>query len=258
MGALVESRRQVTVFVLALALLAFAPVATMASETYSFSYVGTGSGSGTAGQYSVTVYGSADSPNPYNITVGSTQALFVFKNTAVVNSSITDVYFQDGTLLGIAKISDSTGVSYTAPASPANLPGGNGLTPKFITTQQFSADSDPPVLPNGVNKSTEWLGVLFNLKSPNDNYNAVIAALNQTDLYIGSDNHLHGAGGAPALRVGIHVQGIGTKSLSESFVSVANPVVVPEPSTMALALCGILGVGLVQLRSWRRKDAVTL
>ena len=41
------------------------------------------------------------------------QVLFTFTNAGPLASSITDVYFDDGTLLGIASISGSSGVSFS-------------------------------------------------------------------------------------------------------------------------------------------------
>ena len=39
--------------------------------------------------------------------LGSSQALFTFRNTGPEPSSITDIYFYDGALLGIAKLIDA-------------------------------------------------------------------------------------------------------------------------------------------------------
>lgn len=56
------------------------------------------------------------------IDMGS-QVAFKFTNTSA--SSLTDVYFDDGTLLGIVGIVDSgAGVDFSQGASPPNLPSG--------------------------------------------------------------------------------------------------------------------------------------
>jgi hypothetical protein len=92
---------------------------------------------------------------------GDGRARFVFTNTGPAASSITDVYFDDGTLLGISQvINGGPGVDFSQGASPGNLPGGNALSPAFETTAGFSADSNPPVQPNGVNPG-ESLTILF-------------------------------------------------------------------------------------------------
>jgi hypothetical protein len=61
------------------------------------------------------------------------------------------VYFDDGSLLSIAIIINSIGVSFSQFASPGNLPAASNAAPPFVTTAGFSADSDSPVQPNGVN-----------------------------------------------------------------------------------------------------------
>jgi len=156
---------------------------------------------------------------------GGSQVLFTFRNIGPEASSITDVYYDDGALLGIASIDNSCpGVSFSQPATPSNLPGGHTVLPPFVTTDDFSADSDPPVQPNGVNPN-EWLGIAFNLQTGQD-FRDVIADLDSGDL-----------------RIGIHVQGFALGS-SESFV---NNGVIPAPGAILLSS---IGVGLV---GWLRR-----
>ena len=171
---------------------------------------------------------------------GGSQALFTFGNDGPYASSICDVYFDDGTLLGIADIYDNghAGVSFTQDASPGNLPGGNDILPNFETTAGFSADSDPPAQPNGVNPG-ETLGILFNLQSGGD-FDDVVAEL------------LDGS-----LRIGIHVQGFDTGG-SESFINdddgLLDPQAIPEPGTMLLLGSGLIGIAVTGKKRFKKRN----
>jgi len=132
---------------------------------------------------------------------GANQATFRFINTGPNASSIADVYFDDGSLLGLASITDSgAGVDFSQFASPPNLPAGHDCTPDFDVTAGFLADSNPPVEPNGVNHPTEWLDITFNLQG-GQAFDDVVAELS-----------------TGALRIGIHVQGFANGG-SESFIN---------------------------------------
>ena len=158
---------------------------------------------------------------------GSNQVLFTFTNTGSESSSIADVYFDDGTLLGIASIDNSSsGVSFSQDGNPGNLPGGNSVG--FMTTAGFLADSDAPVQPNGVNPS-EYLGITFDLQSGVTYVDTINALQSGTDL-----------------RIGIHVQGFGDGG-SESFVN----TLVPVPAAVWL-----FGSGLIGLAGFARRKKV--
>jgi hypothetical protein len=160
------------------------------------------------------------SPGP-----GANQVQFTFSNSGPAAMSITDVYFDDGTLLGIATIVNGPGVDFSQGASPGDLPGGNNLSPAFVTSAGFSADSNPPAQPNGANPG-EWLTIIFNLL-PGVTFADTIEAL---------------APQSGALRVGIHVQGFATGG-SESFVHV------PAPASGLM----VLGAGLAATRRRRAR-----
>ncbi|HYE62001.1 MAG TPA: hypothetical protein VD997_08380 [Phycisphaerales bacterium] len=164
---------------------------------------------------------------------GNNQVTVRFLNdvSSGMAGSITDVYFDDGTLMGISTITSSAGVNFSQGASPADLPGGNGVNPAFETTQGFSADSNSPTTANGVNASSEWLDVTFNLIN-NKTFADTIEALNTGEL-----------------RIGMHVQAIGLQGNSEGFVNTPPTVLVPAP---AAASMGLVGLGLVATRRRRK------
>lgn len=166
------------------------------------------------------------------------QALFTFSNAGPLSSSITDVYFEDGSLLLLADILDdpynpTNPVDFGQPTSPGNLTGWSILDPKFYATSGFAVDSESPVQPNGVNPG-ESLGLLYTLQSGND-YNSVITALNlgffNPDPTVPRDS----------LRIGIRVQGIG--NYSDSFI------LTPTPGAVVLGILG-LGVAGIKLRKF--------
>jgi hypothetical protein len=167
-------------------------------------------------------------------SAGVGQVAFKFTNTAVIDSSITDIYFDDGTLLGIASIADSdgagNGVVFGSPANPSDLPGGNTVNPPFVTTQPFSADSSNPNV--GIDNTEKWVSIVFNLINDKD-FDDVIAALANGDL-----------------RIGLHVSSIndtGCEGGSDGFIN--NGPVVPVPGAVLLGILGITVAG-VKLRKF--------
>ncbi len=149
---------------------------------------------------------------------------FKFTNVGPLASSIADIYFDDGSLLGISTIINGPGTSFSQGASPGNLPGGNNCDPAFVTTAGFSADSDPPVQPNGVNPG-EMVTIRFSLVG-GQTFADVIDEI---------------SGGT--LRIGIHVQGFSSGG-SEGFVFCPDPV----PAPAAFGMLGILGVAALRRR----------
>jgi hypothetical protein len=176
---------------------------------------------------------------------GQNRAAFRFFNLGPAASSIADVYFDDGSLLGIASITSSAGVSFSQGASPGNLPGGNGIN--FATTAGFLADSDAPVQPNGVNPG-ESLTITFNLINGNT-FADTLAAIEQ-GLALGSTSNQPGQ--PTNLRIGIHVQGFDGGG-SESFVNgPPRTPVVPLPPAVIAGTVLMAGMALRRLTTATR------
>lgn len=169
------------------------------------------------------------------------QVNFTFRNSGPGASSITDVYFDDGTLMGISQITDSgAGVSFAQGASPGSLPGGSSIRPGFETSvvygQSLSADSNSPTQPMGVNPG-EWLRItvaLINNKTFTDTLSMLERGLG---LRPGDSPY-------DTLRVGIHVQGFANGG-SESFIN--GPSLGGNPPGEAVPLPGVVWGGVALL-----------
>jgi hypothetical protein len=149
---------------------------------------------------------------------------FHFKNAGPAASVISEVYYDDGSLLLLSAVIDGPGVDFEPDATPPDLPGGENAVPPFQVTEGFLAQSVPSPSINGVGP-TEWVRIHFALQG-GQTFADVIDEL--TD---------------GTLRIGIHVIGYGSGG-SESFIN--EPV--PEPGTGVL-----LGGGLLALAALRRR-----
>jgi hypothetical protein len=182
--------------------------------------------------FNLTNNGSPDVGDQLSVEVSQigTNVCFYFTNDVGIASSITDIYFDDNTgVLSLpVVITQSSGVDFSAGASPGNLPGGNEATPDFEATAGLTADSNPPTQQNGVNSSSEWLQLC---------YGGTLASVLQ-------------ALGSGDLRIGLHIQGFADGG-SDSYINNPNPI--PEPSTMAIAGLGALGFVGYGLRRRRSK-----
>jgi hypothetical protein len=147
---------------------------------------------------------------------------FTFINNGPAECVITEIYFQDGSILGFASIDESlAGVDFqeekVGNVNPKNLPGGKSINPEFIATTAFSIEPVNPEPTWGVGPG-EWVKIVYSIQAA-QTYADIIDELDNADL-----------------RIGIHVQSFSNGG-SESFVNV------PEPATMVL-----LGMGGLVLR----------
>jgi len=193
--------------------------------TYGFERITSNADIDIAGQLSVQVSTVTD---PFGALVPG-QVAFTFYNNVGVAGNLTEVYFDDGTLFGIASVVNSDGVDFDTKykLSPGDLPGGDALTPDFVTSQGFGVDSASGS-GNGVSSSTESVKIIFDLLAGYE-FGDVIDAIN-----LGLTN----PSSLDSLRIGVHVRGIGDGADSDSFV------LVPLPAGMLLGILGLSAAGL--------------
>ena len=209
-----------------------------AQSTYGFDCITNGAGQscgdGEAGLRMAVAPGSA--ANSVN---------FTFTNFSQRNASITEIYFDDGTLLALATVNDSgSGVLFSQIGSgnPSNLPGGRSITPNFQTTAGFLVDVGSGGNTRGVENRfdggvQEFVTINFTLQ-PGRSYADTIAALNGP-LGDGTD-----------LRVGLHVRGFAMPyggTMSESFVNLSSPI--PEPDSVAMLAVFLAAAGWMKRRA---------
>jgi hypothetical protein len=150
---------------------------------------------------------------------------FHFRNVGLDASVISEVYFDDGSLLALSTVIDGPGVDFEPDANPPDLPGGDSIVPPFEVTEGFLAESVPAPSQNGVGPG-EWVMIEFTLQG-GQTFADVLAELASGEL-----------------RIGVHVIAFESGG-SESFVNV------PEPAAGAL----LTGAALVARARTRRRGA---
>lgn len=148
-----------------------------------------------------------------DVNNGGPTVTFTFRNDGPNASVISEIYFDDGSLLGISSITDNPPtVDFVTDANPPDLPGGNLINPPFVVTAGFLAEAVPAPSMTGVGPG-ESVDITFDLMG-GATLQDVINQLNDGSL-----------------RIGIHVIAFDSGG-SESFVT-------PEPTSLALlALSG--------------------
>ena len=154
-----------------------------ASVEYGFTNITTNSGVTTAAavasQLKMTVVPAADALSEWGVTLSPTaDVLFVFQNAVGQMSSISEIYFADGTLMGQTGVHNSIGHpdSFTlfidTKIKPEDLPaGGFG----FNATAGFGADAWGN--PNrGVDSAVDAVGISIDLL-PTSSFSDLILAL---------------------------------------------------------------------------------
>ncbi len=173
-----------------------------------------------------------------DVTQSGSQVLFTFANDGPVASTITGMYFDDGAgvLDSILAPIDGAGVSFGLGGHPANL---SAPTVPYHFGADFWATANAPkgLGGKGVDNTGEFVTIPFTLESE-ETFADVLAAL---DADLADPTSTIGT-----LRVGMHVQSIGTASRSDAFI--LTPVQTPLPGAVILGLLGLSAAGLKMRR----------
>jgi hypothetical protein len=188
---------------------------------------------------------------------GENGASFTFTNAVGIASSISEIYFADGTILRPAdSFIINHGTQFTQGANPGDLPGGASISPAFHSTVLFNSDA----------VGNPRRGV-----DGHDVNGAVMADSVTMNILLGDRTNVHHyvdfaemlkALTEGRLRIGLHVRAIGNGGQSDSFVN--NPYVpppppppppppIPLPPAFAMAGAGLLGLGFLRFGSNRRR-----
>lgn len=195
-----------------------------------------------SGQLSAQIIDQADAFTMYGLNITADQALFTFQNDVGIASSISEVFIDDGTIVGQSSVHNSLG-GFTdfsgGGANPGDLPGGNALIPAFEATSAYSADAQGHPS-KGVDTSADILGIVYDLL-PAVTFADVADALDTGEL-----------------RIGYHIRSIGAQGGSDSYVNDGGPGPGPNPGPTPISEPGTFGLftmSLILLGIYRRKKA---
>ena len=216
------------------------------AATLDFYRVTSNNAENVASQFSVEVLGGYDSGTDTYGGLTDTSVTFQITNNVGIASSISEVYFDDGTLLALASVRNSVGgttdFNDNGTAKPGNLPGGNNVAPAFVATQGFSADAQGNPS-KGVDAAIDILEMEFTLQE-SSTAGVYLTVADVLDSLENGD-----------LRIGFHVRAIGAAGGSDSFINIPyltppgefNPPIIPVPASLPLLLSGLA------LLAWMRK-----
>jgi len=182
-----------------------------------------------AGQIRLTVSDVSGQPGKVDLTV---------RNVVGTASSVTQVYFADGALLGSSTILQQGTVFI---AGSGNLPGSASLDPYFTSTRSFRtgvgvmSDDSTAGNPAGLDRASDAVTFRFTLLSGATTQD-VLNALGTATTPYGS------------LRVGVVAHSIAGSTRSDSFVN--SPLIVPLPPA---AWAGVVGLAAVAGAAWIRR-----
>lgn len=166
--------------------------------------------------------------------VGDTSVVdFTFTNDVGIASSISEIYIDNGSptgeVLDSGSIFAQSGTDFEwGTANPGDLPGGNGLGDPFDVTPGLLGDAQ-----GNPSKGIDAFGELLTIRI------AFQGGKSFADIL---DGLMDGS-----LRVGLHVRSIGADEESDGFIN-EPPLIVPMPTTAALASLGLLGMGVRRRR----------
>jgi hypothetical protein len=168
-----------------------------------------------------------------NVTPFGSMVDFTFSNEGPNPCAITGIYFEDGSLLGLASVialdpladdPSRDGLVFGQPAHPSNMPGWATLNPMFYASSAFSVGSNGA--PDGISPG-ESLVLRYALQSGRT-FDDVIAALNLG--FTNPDPTAH-----TSLRIGLHVEDLGQDSDSM--------ILTPVPGAWILGVLGLSVAG---------------
>lgn len=157
---------------------------------------------------------------------------FIFTNNVGVDSSVSEIYFDNGNPamhFASGAIVGQVGTEFVfGGADPGNLPSGENMDPSFNATSVFSSDAQGNPS-KGIDTSTDLLTIRMTLLA-SLTYQDVVDALESSDL-----------------RIGLHLRSIGSGGESDNFI---NNSIAPVPAPLS-SLLGLAGLGMLASRRRR-------